>query len=505
MTTFYLKYRPQKIAELDLLDVRKQLFDIIVSGKIPHAFLFSGPRGMGKTSAARILAKAVNCEQKTEERKNKGAGEIEPCDECTQCTSIINGSNLDVIEIDAASNRGIDDVRVLREAVGLASVGGKKKVYIIDEAHMLTGEASNALLKTLEEPPSHVLFVLATTQPEKLPDTIRSRCVSVVFRKAGVGEIVGSLKKVVGGEGLKVEDEVLEEIASRVDGSFREAHKILEQLSFSGKKIGLEGVRGIFSFGSSDPERLVVLLSEGKIADALEEVSNVANGGASLKVYVTGLVSFLRKILLSEFGGEKVSLLASQLGGVGRVRKGIKLFSQAALEVGTAVIPQLPVELAIVEWVIGKENSQLSGPLHGSVATEGDTVSEVRGSDESVSKMDLEESWVKVMQIVKGKNHSVEALLRATRPQKFDGRDLVLEVFYQFHKERIEKDPFRSIVEKVAREVFGVEVRLTCLLATQKRRAIDVANVSEAVEEDIVKVAEEIFGGQEEDAGKLAN
>src|SRR3972149_7234623 len=160
--TFYLKYRPQKLDELDLKDVRERLVNIVKSKKIPHALLFSGQKGSGKTSAARIIAKIVNCERRN--RKNPPADGV-PCNKCDQCTSITNGNNIDVIELDAASHRGIDDIRTLREGVMLAPARAKKKVYIIDEAHMLTTEASNALLKTLEEPPSSTVFTLSTSNP----------------------------------------------------------------------------------------------------------------------------------------------------------------------------------------------------------------------------------------------------------------------------------------------------------------------------------------------------
>src|SRR3990167_6143081 len=183
--TFYLKYRPQTLVDLDSTPVRESLIKIVESKSIPHAFLFSGPKGTGKTSAARILAKIVNCE-------NPPAGG-EPCNICDQCISIAKGENLDVIELDAASHRGIDDIRALRDAVKLSPAKAKKKVYIIDEAHMLTTEASNALLKTLEEPPSHVVFILATTNPEKLIETIRSRAVNINFRKATPPELASSL------------------------------------------------------------------------------------------------------------------------------------------------------------------------------------------------------------------------------------------------------------------------------------------------------------------------
>src|SRR3972149_1568040 len=193
--TLYLKYRGQTLEEIDLQEVRESLKRLASSGKIPHALLFSGPKGSGKTSAARILAKIINCESTS--LKLRGPGKKEPCNKCFQCTSIIKGSNLDVVELDAASHRGVDEVRIIRDAVKLAPAKAENKVYIIDEAHMLTTEASNALLKTLEEPPEHVFFVLATTNPEKLSETIRSRTFNISFNKASVEEVVRSLQRVI--------------------------------------------------------------------------------------------------------------------------------------------------------------------------------------------------------------------------------------------------------------------------------------------------------------------
>ena len=225
--TLYLKYRPKNLDELDLPEVSDSLKKIVSSKTIPHAFLFAGPKGTGKTSAARILAKIINCEKLGKNGK--------PCDKCEQCVSIAKGTNLDVIEMDAASHRGIDDVRTLRDAVKLAPTKAKKKIYIIDEAHMLTTEASNALLKTLEEPPEHVVFILATTNPEKLIDTVRSRTTFVSFRKATPEEVVKSLKRVVNGEKIKINDESLNKIASLSSGAFRDAIKILEQFTAEGQ------------------------------------------------------------------------------------------------------------------------------------------------------------------------------------------------------------------------------------------------------------------------------
>lgn len=223
---FYLKYRPKKISELDSEVLRSRLENVL-SGKLPdkisHAFLFTGSRGLGKTSTARIIAKAVNC---TKRKDN----EIEPCNKCDSCKSINNGSNLDVLEIDGASNRGIDEIRDLREKIRLSPLNSKKKIYIIDEVHMLTAEAFNALLKTLEEPPTHAIFILCTTELQKVPLTITSRCFHIKFSRATEGDLIGSFQRIIKGEGAKADKEALSEIAILSDGSFRDGTKILEEL-----------------------------------------------------------------------------------------------------------------------------------------------------------------------------------------------------------------------------------------------------------------------------------
>ena len=219
---YYRKYRPQTLDEIIGQEhIKNALKKAHESNRLSHAYLFAGPKGSGKTSTARILAKMINCEV---------GG---PCNKCSTCLSITDGSNLDLIEIDAASNRGIDDIRELREKIKLAPTSSKKKVYIIDEVHMLTTEAFNALLKTLEEPPSHVLFILATTDPHKIPQTILSRVQRFDFQAAKEEEIIEYLKNVIKIEKLKISDEALNLIAKKSEGSFRDGLKILDQLSNS--------------------------------------------------------------------------------------------------------------------------------------------------------------------------------------------------------------------------------------------------------------------------------
>jgi DNA polymerase-3 subunit gamma/tau len=266
----YRKYRPQKFADLTGQKlIAETLLASLASGKISHGYLFAGPRGIGKTSTARIFAKAVNC--KSYQKQKFG----EPCNRCTSCLSVADGSHLDLVEIDAASNRGIDEIRDLREKIKLSPVSARFKIYIIDEAHMLTPEAFNALLKTLEEPPQHVIFILCTTAASKIPATILSRLTRFNFKRAAEDEIIGALKKIANAEKIKIEDDALFEIAKLSDGSYRDAISILDQLAAAGSKISLGKVRGlahvsagsliydfIMAFSVGDLKKAVLLVEE---------------------------------------------------------------------------------------------------------------------------------------------------------------------------------------------------------------------------------------------------
>ncbi len=488
MTDYTAKYRPQKISELDLTAVREGLIKVLKSGKIPHAFLFCGPRGTGKTSAARIIAKAVNCLERND---------FEPCNQCEQCLSVTAGTNLDVLEIDAASNRGIDDIRDLREKIKLAPSKARFKVYIIDEVHMLTTEAFNALLKTLEEPPEHAIFILCTTEPEKLPETIISRCLRFNFKRATIEEIVAKLKKVCATEKLEVEEGVLEEIAKSVSGSFRDAQKILEQASFSQGKINLAEIKEILGQVTGiNPEKLIALLVKRDARAAIAEIGEVVKRGGNLKVYVGRLLEILRRALLANLGVLEWDEGEAEVGKITGALKTeeikilIDIFSRAAMEERDAVIPQLPLELAVVEWC-EKEG--------GGLVVSSESVSK---TPTGVSLEDVQARWKEILLAVRPRNHSVEALLRATRPIDFREGFLTLEVFYKFHKDQLETEKCRKIVEEAASDLLGGQVRLKCVLkektATKEPKQftplIKPGN-GETTDEDIIKVAEEIFSG----------
>lgn len=321
--TFYLKYRPQKIEDLDIVSVREALTNIIKSGDIPHAFLFAGPKGTGKTSAARILAKVVNCEALGTRQKA-----LEPCNACNTCVSITNGTNMDVIEMDAASNRGIDDIRTLRDVVKLSPSKAKAKIYIIDEAHMLTTEASNALLKTLEEPPSHVYFILATTNPEKLIETIRSRTTLINFTKATIEETKRSLQRIIKGEKLTVASIDLEKIVTLSKGSFRDAVKLLEQ--YSKDKNFLKNQK------SFDSEIFVKHLINKDLKSSLGEIDKAVSNGISVENINYEILTNLAQKLLETKDKNIITLIEYILE------------SQEYSKV--TPIEELPLQIAIFKW-----------------------------------------------------------------------------------------------------------------------------------------------------------
>lgn len=521
--TLYLKYRPQTLEELDPENVRESLQKIVASGKMPHAFLFSGPKGTGKTSAARILAKVVNCESTS--LKLRGPGKLEPCNKCYQCTSITNGDNLDVLELDAASHRGIDDVRLLKDAVKLAPADAKMKVYIIDEAHMLTTEASNALLKTLEEPPSHVMFILATTNPEKLVETIRSRTTNIVFKRATLQELIRSLGKIVKGEKVKIEKEGLEVIAKASEGSFRDAAKILEQLITEGKRLDKESVEELlFQRKAFSVENFLGLLAKRDTKEALQEIERAVGSGVTVRNLIEGVIERLRSALLAKVGMEGEDLKDFDKTEVVLL---IKLFARAVREIPDAILEQIPLEIAVVEWCEDKveaskvksEGTQRTQKVQeteskGKSATSVASVTEDESKIEAVSiqKGDgvSDDVWLKILAAIRPKNTSTEALLRAAKPVNYDGKTLTLGVYYRFHKERLEEHPHRMLLEDAITSIFGNPVRVSCTLTEPPAKDVpkeepsqskaDVvltesdSVLTEGEDADIIKVAKEIFG-----------
>ena len=481
--TYYLKYRPQSLKDLDINSVRESLQKTVLSGNIPHAFLFSGPKGTGKTSAARILAKIINCQGTGNKKKS-----TEPCNKCDRCKSITKGTNIDVIEIDAASHRGIDDIRSLRDAVKLSPAQAKKKVYIIDEAHMLTTEACNALLKTLEEPPDHVVFVLATTNPEKLIETIRSRTTEIFFIKPGVDEIVRSLNKAVTGEKIKIEKEALAIIAQASKGSFRDAVKILEQLVSEKVSLKADSVDAfLFKSRSSGVDLFLVILAEKDTKKAITEVEKTVASGGEVKDFIETVLERIRSALLATVGVGNESL-----DGFGKedLIELSELLFRALEDTAVSSIEQLPLEIAIVKWC-SKDNGEEK-------KTPNPIVKDIRLGKTSRSKVNLnidDDKWRDILTKIRPINTSIEALLRAAKPTCFDGKVLTLSVYYRFHKERLEEIHHRKVLEDVIGVVMGSPVKVVCTLTPVDGVLTPSDGVlTKSEDKDILKIAEEIFG-----------
>jgi DNA polymerase III subunit gamma/tau len=344
--TLYRKYRSQTFADLVGQEaVTRALQGAIASGRVAHAYLFSGSRGTGKTSSARLLAKALNCQ-------NRAEGSAEPCGECIPCQAIAAGNALDVIEIDAASNRGIDDIRDLREKVRLAPSQGRFKVYIIDEAHMLTAESFNALLKTLEEPPPHVVFVLCTTEAQKVPLTVLGRCQQFPFRRLSEDVIAGRLGMIAEREGIAIDAEALSLLARTSEGSMRDAIGYLDQLApLTSGRIDLAEARSLL--GLADPLAVATLFDavlEGRAHDALHTLNGLYEGGADLRPLVRGLLERCRDLLVK-------AIDARDLAARGRLSLALDALLHLDGEVRRHAEPRFLVEATLVRLAVAGDQA----------------------------------------------------------------------------------------------------------------------------------------------------
>jgi DNA polymerase-3 subunit gamma/tau len=477
---FYRKYRPQTIAELDSEELRTTLTSILSSASVPHAFLFTGPKGLGKTSTARIVAKVLNCEnltankqQLTANKKEKKLDQklevtfLEPCNQCNQCISITNGSNIDILEIDGASNRGIDEIRDLREKARLSPAAATKKVYIIDEVHMLTTEAFNALLKTLEEPPSHVVFVLCTTEVHKVPATILSRCNHVSFSKATGKELLRTFKRICEKENLSIDDDVLLSIATRADGSFRDGVKTLEELlvKAAGKKITKELVEEMYHVSSITQYVSEIIDSfvkkDAKIS--LKLISQLVEQGIDIKFVIEQIVDQLmhqvHELLLGriDIGKDKPAL--SPYDSI----RLIKILNQAYGEIKYAVLPQLPLELAVIEWSVSKEGKKIAVEVQP-LPTQPEKTETVTARVKVQNSTTSDDLWPALIAKVKLQNHSIAGVLRGCKMGSFLDGTFTIETTFSFHKEKLSDSKAQELLESVLQEITGNKTKVMVVL-----------------------------------------
>ncbi len=522
MSVFYLKYRPTLISDLDSIQAAEGLRKILIAKEAPQSFLFVGPKGSGKTSAARILARSVNC-------SNLKNGE--PCGECENCKLIMDGKEMDIVEIDAASNRGIEDIRDLKDKAYLMPSKLKKKVFIIDEVHMLTKDAFNALLKLIEEPPKHTIFVLCTTDPEKIPETVLSRLMRVDFRKGTKKELTKSLERVISGEGLKVEEKVINLIVEKSDGSFRNLHRIFNEIYLNiGDNINFEAVDKFYNDlgGEYSENHFEIDLLEGKTKLILEKLEQMANKGVDFKNFCQKLLIYFQNKLLLNFAIGEGTKSGFALKDIERL---IDLLIRAIKQNKEVEIEQLPLEMAVIDF-LGEENGNVDKSeekdekpiikIEEKEKKEEKVLKSVKTEDKNNIDVDnnvdvclnlavdmekVKTVWGNLLMTVKPFNHSVEAFLRATQPKSIKGNCLILEVFYPFHKDRLEEIKNRKIVEDGLKCVLGTDMKFECVLAKDKKKPLiinndtpmesisqELVNDTKEDKKDLYDVAKDIFG-----------
>jgi DNA polymerase-3 subunit gamma/tau len=498
--SLYRKWRSQNFDEIiGQPAIVQTLKNAIKNNRLAHAYLFSGPRGTGKTSTARILAKALNC---------KKGPTPSPCGKCESCVKIRDGHSVNVIEIDAASNRGIDEIRELRERVRYAPVEGRYKVYIIDEVHMLTPEAFNALLKTLEEPPSHTIFVLATTELHKVPLTISSRCQRLDFGRIKVKEIEEHLQKVARDEGFEIDEKALNLIARVGEGSMRDSISLLDQLvSFSGHNISYDNV--VMLLGTADEELLLAFgeaVAENSPAKVLELVRSGMEEGRSTLQVTRDLVAHFRNLLHIKVGSGQVLELTSdyleklkkqaESFSLQKIKEMIRALSRAELDMKWHPHARLVLEVALLELLEEREavavaKSETSGKVrqaaevrvtrndsHVASATTAQPIAMQASGDGKFGK--IQSGWNDILENVKKKTIFGYVSLHEAEPAEINAKGKLVISFrrgYAFHKERLEEIKNKQAVEEAVREITGEKIPIECIVTDGKKESTLSASV----------------------------
>ena len=456
----YRKWRPQKWDDVSDQDhVTQTLRNAVTGGRIGHAYLFSGPRGTGKTSVARLLAKAANCLHETPAER--------PCNQCQHCLAVNNGSFLDMIEIDAASNNGVDDVRDLREKINFSPNQGRYKVYIIDEVHMLSTQAFNALLKTLEEPPPHAIFVLATTEIHKIPATVLSRCQRHEFKRASIEAITQQLKDIARKEKIPADDEALTLIARQATGSFRDAISLLDQMASTGEKITLKNTHAILGTAASQNVlELVDAIQKGLAGDGLNQLHTALDAGTDPRVLARQIVEYLRALLLIKLGNTGQANLpketlkqATQHAGAfssQQVLHMIREFNAAATDLRGGWQPALSLELALAGVMIAPLEDQAAGILQSANRVVETTPATGNKKNTSAQKAESTQPGnVKNSPQAKGSPEAKPAL--GTTETPLDGQDNSADSFTRLKKE------WQNIKKSVRRSDPGLQVGLNSI------------------------------------------
>lgn len=490
----YRKWRPRRWDSVVAQDhIIQTLHNAVTSERVAHAYLFAGPRGTGKTTTARLLAKAVNC-------LNPDLS-LRPCDECENCLAIQDGRFLDLIEIDAASNTSVDDVRDLREKINFSPNLGRYKVYVIDEVHMLSTAAFNALLKTLEEPPSHAIFVLATTEVHKIPATVLSRCQRHEFRRIPVTDIVNSLSDLAQKEDLSVTPEALDLIARQSTGSLRDAISLLDQLSSAGEQIDLPLAQSVLGTATNQAViDVVASVLANEPGTGLEHIHRALDTGSDARQFARQIVDYLRSLLLIKIGDvnpsdqtpERAEQMADDAQAITtpELLRVIRLFNQAANDSRATWQPALPLEVALIEACQAsqqlhadpeKNNQEISGnqPNREPASRREQKIDRMQNSsapvplppEDQLTKK-LSQQWPQVLSMVRDKRPNLSGLLNSCQSRHLNGSVLILGFASDLVKNMMNTRENIAIVQEIVSQLLGTEITVRCGITTARNTDI---------------------------------
>jgi DNA polymerase-3 subunit gamma/tau len=496
--SLYRKWRPlhwdQVIGQEHVVQT---LRNAVSSDRVAHAYLFSGPRGTGKTTTARILAKAVNCLEKDLSKR--------PCNHCEYCQAVNQGRFLDLIEIDAASNTSVDDVRDLRDRINFSPNQGRYKVYIIDEVHMLSTAAFNALLKTLEEPPPHAIFILATTEVHKIPATVLSRCQRHEFRRIPVKEIVENLQVLADEEKIAVESQALSLVARQATGSMRDAISLLDQLASAGDTITLQLAQDVLGTATSQAVLEVIeAMIKRQSTQGLEAIHRSLDAGSDPRQFARQIVDYLRGLLLVAMGNaaqvDATAEVRSQMARHAQALKTpellriIQAFNQAATETRSSWQPALPLEIAFITAISPGDETQEAKPAaltpptptvstqpvanksanqSGGVrdAPQGSPPAGETSAEDASAYQSLDKSWNLVLSQLKNQNQSLSALVNSVKTRSLKGNTLTLGMSSDVLKMRLEDPANIDLLQKVLKQVMGREIYVKVILTSAAKSA----------------------------------
>lgn len=513
---FYQKYRSKTFSELIGQEhIVVTLLEAIKSNRLVHAYLLTGPRGIGKTSTARLLAKAMNCQKIIKDQAAGHRSLGEPCNQCESCVEINEGRAIDIMEIDAASHTGVNDVRELIDQARLLPAKTKRKVYIIDEVHMLSKSAFNALLKTLEEPPNHVVFIMATTEVHKIPATILSRAQRFDFKKATKSDLLKNLRNVAKSEGIDVDSEALDLIAAGAAGGHRDALSLLEKVSSARGKITLEKARKILGVAEEkEVFEFVRAIFNSSTEEGLKIAHKLSDAGYDMAEFNRSVIELLRRVLIIKISGSgdllidetKEHLLELKKIAVNNDAERIILLMNLFLEAGALLkdvaYPVLPIEIAVAKandqkieesrmGNVEPENDKIKKKIETPTKADEELKNNVSDTDPNDEKPDsnatmkqsnnsapipilemTKDIWASIISETKKINNSLAALLRDAKPSSMTDDVLTLEVKFKFHKDRISDPKNCQILEKIVSETTGRKCRIVCK-AVEKPAVVD--------------------------------